>query len=464
MKSSLEPFHHSAEATTAGPVIRTNQFARSYTLPVKALLGMRYYVSRARPFERKSREAIADYQLKRLQHVVRVAAERVPFYRRRFREAGFDPGDLKSLDDLKKLPLLKRSDLKQHFDDLYDQARTREAVLMQTSGTTGQPTQFLIPREQTVIELAYHWRFWLWAGYRPGSRVAAFRHYTPNEGEPICRYELSSNTLFFSVHDMCESRLGEYVAAFNRFRPSLVRGYPSSVYILAKFALERGLRLHRPRAVLTASETLLPQYRQTIEQAMGAPVFDWYGTNERILTAYQCEQRREYHMSAEAGIVEFLDLDREAGSPSDARPLVLTSLVNTIMPFIRYEVGDLAVPGTGPCPCGRGLPTINSFLGRTDDVLVTQDGKSITPVRFYTLFETYSQVEQFQVVQVRPDYIVVHIVTNESFDREVHKQLAVQLGRVLGGVTLEIKRVTHIDTTAAGKRRNVISHVARRQT
>ena len=72
---------------------------------------------------------------------------------------------------------------------------------------------------------------------------------------------------------MYESRLGKYVKAFNRFRPRLVRRYPSSVYIVAKFAWTTGLRLHRPRAALTSSETLLPQYRQTIEEALGAPVF-----------------------------------------------------------------------------------------------------------------------------------------------------------------------------------------------
>src|SRR5207253_4017006 len=124
-------------------------------------------------------------------------------------------------------------DLKQHFLELFDRSRAREAVLMQTSGTTGQPTQFLVPREQTIqflvpreqtiSELSYHWRFWMWAGYRPGSLVAAFRHYTPKQGEPISRYDPMSNTLFFSVHDMYESLLDEYVEAFNRFRPRLVR-------------------------------------------------------------------------------------------------------------------------------------------------------------------------------------------------------------------------------------------------
>src|SRR6267142_1383449 len=171
----MRPQQGVAVARDTSRVALSDQFAQPYSLFVKALLGLRHYLVHGRPFERKTPEAIADYQLKRLQRVVRVAAERVPFYRR----------------------------------------RVREAVLMQTSGTTGEPTQFVIPRQQTVIELAYHWRFWLWAGYRPGSRIAAFRHYTPQESEPISRYERSSNTLFFSVHDMYESRLAEYVDVFN---------------------------------------------------------------------------------------------------------------------------------------------------------------------------------------------------------------------------------------------------------
>ena len=440
-----------------------SQFATGYSMVSKAFLGLHRYLFFTRSFQWRNPEQIAQYQLQRLQQIVGVAAERVPFYQRRFREIGFQAGDLKSLDDLKRLPILTKRELKEHFDELYDRSRAREALLSQTSGTTGQPTQFLLTRDQTVMELAYIWRFWLWAGYRPYARVAAFRHYTPKEGEPVSKYERSSNTRFFSVHDMYESRLGEYVDAFNRFRPWLVRGYPSSIYILANFALERGLTLHRPHVVVTSSETLLLQHREVIEQAMGAPVFDWYGTNERILTACQCEQRGEYHVNAEAGIAEFVDLG-DQNATEGAKSLVMTGLMNTIMPLIRFDVGDLAVPGTNRCPCGRGLPTIKRFIGRTDDILVTHEGKRITPVRFYTVFEKYPQVDQFQVVQVRPDYIEVRVVSNGGYDREVHKALAVHLGRVVGAVTLEIKQVDQIEITAAGKRRNVISYVSRRQT
>jgi phenylacetate-CoA ligase len=461
MTSPAETLDNRAATAGTAPA-NAAQFGKGYPFLQKVAFGLRQYLVTGRKFEWKSPDEIAQYQLQRLKEVLRLAAERVPFYQRRFREAGFEPGDLKSLDDLKRLPILTKRDLREHFHELYDRHRAREAVLSQSSGTTGEPAQFLLTREQTVMELAYNWRFWLWAGYQPYARVAAFRHYTPKEGEPISRYERSSNTLYFSVHDMYESRLSEYAEAFNRFRPWLVRGYPSSVCILANYALGHKLRLHRPHAILTASETLLPQHRQTIEEALGAPVFDWYGTNERILTACQCERRGEYHMNAEAGIAEFLDLNSDPTAPGEAKSLVLTGLVNTIMPLIRYDVRDLAVPSTDRCPCGRGLPTIKQFLGRTDDILVTHEGKNITPVRFYTLFEKYPQVDQFQVVQLRPDYIEVRIVPTGNYDRDTHKRLAVDLARVAGRATLEIKRVEQVQITTLGKRRNVISHVNRR--
>jgi len=448
--------------STSGAVPQPTEFARGFSLPVKAVLGLWQFLDVSRRFQWLSAEEIADYQLDRLKKVVHNAAQRVPFYQRRFQDIGFEPGDLKSLEDLSRLPVLTKRDLREHFWELYDPARTRSAVLSQTSGTTGEPTQFLLTREQTVMELAYHWRFWSWAGYRPMARVAAFRHYTPGLGHPIHRYELTTNTLYFSVHDMDESRLGEYVTAYNQFRPRLVRGYPSSLYILACHALAHGQPLHRPCAVLTSSETLLPAYRQTIEQAFQTNVFDWYGTNERILTACQCEERGEYHLNAEAGLAEYLDTP--ASTVEGAKSLVLTGLINHVMPLIRYEVGDLAVPGTGPCPCGRDLPTVKQFLGRTDDILVTHEGKRITPVRFYTTFEKFPQVNQFQVVQLRPDHIEARIVVNDRYDRETHKNLAVSLARVTGAVTLEIKRLEQIPATLAGKRRNVIHYAGRSQS
>jgi phenylacetate-CoA ligase len=145
--------------------------------------------------------------------------------------------------------------------------------------------------------------------------------------------------------------------------------------------------------VLASSETLSPEMRLVIEQTLQCPVFDWWGTNERVVTACQCEQRDAYHVNAEGGILELVPV----GNSGLCR-MIGTGLINHAMPLLRYDLGDLAMPATA-CSCGRGLPVIGGILGRTDDLIVTGEGKFIPPVRFYTLFETCDQIRQFQVVR-----------------------------------------------------------------
>lgn len=419
--------------------------------------GMRYLFF-GRRFQWASPEQIRHYQLERLRRVLAVASETIPFYRDRFRRIGFEPGDLKSLDDLKLLPILQKQEVRDHFWGMFDSKNSWQGILCQTSGTTGEPLRFLLSREQVCMEWADIWRCWIWAGYRPYDRVAAFRHYEPKPGEPVSRYERHSNTLFFSVYDMEERRLPEYVGNFNRFRPRIMRGYPSSIYILASFAKEKKLQLHSPRAIITSSETLLPQYRSLIEEVFRCPVFDWYGTNERVLTACQCERRASYHISAGAGIGEYLDLDPSDRSDTEAKSLVVTTLTNRVMPLIRYKVGDLVYPEAGTCACGRGLPILRSIVGRLDDIIITGENKYVSPIRFYVLFQDFDMIRQFQIVQTEPNEVLVRLNCVRVLSDGEISTLMERLRRLLGNtMRIEIVPVEEIQPQPSGKVRNVVS-------
>jgi len=423
--------------------------------------GLRY-LSFAQKFQWKSPEEIRKYQVERLRQMLLHANANIPFYRRRFQEAGFHPGDLKSLDDLQALPVLQKQEVREHFWELYDPKQRRNAILCQTSGTTGEPLRFLLSRDQVWNEWASIISCWIWVGYRLYDRVAAFRHYEPNPGEPISKYERRTNTLFFSVFDMDEEHLPEYVRQFNRFGPKVVRGYPSSIYILASFAREHRLQLHSPEAIITSSETLLPQYRARIEEVFDCPVYDWYGTNERVVTACQCERRRAYHLSAGMGVAEYLDLSPHGERNPAAKSLIVTTLVNTVMPLIRYRVGDLVFPEAGVCECGRGLPLIESVLGRVDDIVITGDNRYVSPIRFYVLFQEFDMVRQFQIVQHEPDSLLVRIDRLREFTDDEFRLLREKLGRLLGErVAIEFEFVSEIQPEPSGKVRNVVSPLSR---
>jgi phenylacetate-CoA ligase len=420
------------------------------------------YLRKLRRSQWRSADELRAEQFVKLRALLRDAAENVPYYRDLFKMLGAMPDDFRKLADLARLPVLEKQTLRENFSQFVNPRHNgRDVFEDHTSGSTGMPLRFLLTVEQKAYEMGYNIRFFRWAGYRTGARIAAFRHYIPKtEREPLWKLERRINTLFFSVYDMKPANLRAYVEEFNRFRPDFVRGYPSSIYIFAQFAASEGLSVHTPRAVLTSSETLSPEMRAVIEQAFQCRVFDWWGSNERIATACQCERRESYHINAEGGILEFLP-ERD-GADMKMYRMVGTGLINHAMPLIRYDLGDLAIPAGRPCACGRGLPCISRILGRVNDLIVTGDQKFVPSVRFYTLFETYAKIRQFQVVQTMPDAVTARLVcARELTDAEL-AGLREKLNRFLGErVTIEFEFVEEIKPELSGKIRNVVSLVKR---
>jgi len=420
------------------------------------------YVRELRRTQRLSADELQALQLRRLRDLLRDAAENVPYYQSLFQKLGATPDDFHQLSDLARLPILDKQQVRDNPDQFINRRCDKSRLIEDhTSGSTGQPLRFSLTVEQKAYEMAYSIRFWRWAGYHTGARIAAFRHYIPKtQNDPLWEHNARMRTLFFSVYDMKPANLRAYVEEFNRFQPQFVRGYPSSIYIFAQFAASEGLRVHAPRAVLSSSETLSPEMRAVIERTLQCPVYDWWGSNERVVTACQCERRGPFHVNGEGGILELVPTANAASE--DGHRMIGTGLINHAMPLIRYDLGDLAVPAKDPCGCGRGLPCIERILGRVNDTIVTGEQKYVPSVRFYTLFETHDKVRQFQVVQTEPNAVVVRIVPAQKFNGAETNELRGKLARFLGdAVKIDFELVDHIQPEPSGKIRNVVSLVKR---
>jgi len=399
-------------------------------------------------------------QMAQLRWLLQDAAQNVPYYQSLFDKLGATADDFRELSDLARLPVLEKQQVRENPDQfLHRYSDKSQLIEDHTSGSTGQPLRFFLTVEQKACEMAHSIRFWRWAGYRTGARIVAFRHYIPKRPtDPLWHLDRRTRTLFFSVYDMKPVNLRAYVEEFNRYQPGFVRGYPSSIYIFAQFAASEGLRVHAPQAVLSSSETLSPEMRSVIERVLQCPVYDWWGSNERVGTACQCERRGPFHVNGEGGILELAPLPNATGDVG--QQMIGTGLINHAMPLIRYDLGDLALSATGPCGCGRGLPCIERILGRVNDTIVTGERKYIPSVRFYTLFETHDKVRQFQVVQTEPNTVVVRIVPARAFNGAETDELRVKLARFLGdAVKIEFELVDHIQPEPSGKIRNVVSLV-----
>ena len=208
------------------------------------------------------RERLLQYQAEQVRDLVRHAYAHVPFHRRRFDEHGVRPEDIRSADLLRRLPTMSKDDLRQHIDDLLATDRPRERLQrVTTGGTGGRPVAFFLDEDTYTVTLAYEWRQMNFAGHRFGECIAILRGSRTlrpvRGGRATWEYKPIDNALLLSSFDLTPENMAEYCKQLERFRPTLFAGYPSSLDLLARFMLDRGVAGPRQlRAILTSSENL----------------------------------------------------------------------------------------------------------------------------------------------------------------------------------------------------------------
>ena len=162
------------------------------------------------------------------------------------------------------------------------------------------------------------------------------------------------NTLFSSYH-ISERNLGAYVDELKKIEPVFIDSYPSAIFSIGKFLLDRGIEAGiAPKAIITSSETLLDNQREVIEKAFHSRVFDQYGSAEMVGFINQCE-KGSYHINPEYGIVEIIKEDGEPAKDGEPGELVCTGFVNSTMPLIRYKTGDSAIACEDMMPLWEGI-------------------------------------------------------------------------------------------------------------
>jgi phenylacetate-CoA ligase len=395
-------------------------------------------------------EKIEQYQVGQVNHIISSAKRLKGFaYLNNVKK-------INSLYELSSLPLLEKQKIKASPEDFLHQSKW--LLEDHTSGSTGNPLTIFLTPKQKALEFAYVLRYYKRFGYQFGDRMAAFRSYVPaSNDEPKWNYLKKRNELLFSVYHMTPDNLRHYLIEFNRFQPKFVRGYPTSIYIVALFAIQNNITIKAPQAIFCSSEVLSEDQKIIIEKAFGASAINWYGSNERAITASQCQYLNGLHVHEEAGVLEVINESGESSLQNQQireGEIVVTGIVNDAMPLIRYRLGDIGAITNQPCECGFKGTSLTQVIGRTDDIIVTAAGKSVPPVRFYTLFEKHPSVKMFQVVQ-QPDRVTINInlVTSGAID---DFKLKSDLSYFLGERNqLVINFLSEIAPEKSGKRKHI---------
>lgn len=417
--------------------------------------------------EWRPRAELEAYQEERLRQIVSHAYETVPYYRRAFEERKLTPADIRTRADLPKIPLLTRGDIKAHSADLWSRAvpnRCRRTG--HTSGTTGTPLTVGYDRDTVWMTYAVFDRHYRWAGLRTGrdgDRVAVARGNVivplGQRSAPFWRYNGTQNQLLLSSFHVSKANLPAYFEELARFQPAVVDGYPSTLYVLAKFLESRGERFPL-RAAVTSSETLYDFQRQVIEDRFACRVFDYYALAERAVFSHECNRHQGHHVAMEYGLAEVVD---EHGAPAprgSAGRLVGTTLHNKAMPLLRYVTNDITALRTTACECGRGLELMDDVTTKAEDLLTLTDGRLISPSVLTHPFKPLDCIEGSQIVQTAPDAVTVRLIPGAAYTTAHTRHLVGELQQRLGdGVRIDVRMVERLETSPTGKFKWVISHV-----
>lgn len=417
-----------------------------------------------------SRNNVLELQNERLSRLIRYAYDNVPYYGRLFDEWAVQPNDIKCTRDLAKLPVLNKHLIRSNFSDLKSRGFPfKKTVLASTGGSAGEPLMFYSTKDdQLNWGYARGLRARGWTGYKMGDKIFFLhkRMIHPLIQEKIIKWPkaLLERSLFLDPATMSMETMSFFIQKIEESHPKFIAGYPSAIYLLARFIEREGRLRFRPEAVMTGGEQLYDHQRELLEKVFECETYNNYSSWEVHNIASECPEHMGLHIAVENITLEVVD---DAGLPvpigREGR-ILLTNLHNYAMPLIRYDIDDLGVLSDKVCSCGRGLPLLSKLSGRTTDVILTRSGRLIPGIALPFRFLARLGVEQFQMLQESYDSVIIKLILEKEYPREhsdkLTKEIKGQYQPILGeDVDITVQFVDQIATTAHGKRKIVISNL-----
>ncbi|WP_456474730.1 phenylacetate--CoA ligase family protein [Candidatus Pyrohabitans sp.] len=399
-----------------------------------------------REAETQKQEELEKLQLRRLKAIAEYCFHHSQFYRAKFREANLYPQDIRSLEDITRIPFTVKEDLREHYP--YGMlAVPREEIIRihASSGTTGKPTIVAYTRgdidtwaelmarvltsagitKRDTIQLIYNYAFFTGGlGFHYGAERVGAAVIPSGVG--------NSEKQLLTMRD-----LG--VTAFS--------STPSYALYLAEFAEKQGMDVREfdvERGIFGA-EPWSEEMRRRIEEAYGIAAYDNYGLSELCGpgVAVECEAREGMHVWSDHFLLEVIDPETgEVLGPEEKGELVFTTLTKEAMPLLRYRTRDISMLIDGPCECGRTHPRIARLMGRSDDMLIIR-GVNVFPSQVEHVLMSFPEVaEHYQIVVDRHgsmDVLQVNVEVTERIFRgdteeliKLKKRLEARLRGVLG--------------------------------
>jgi len=400
------------------------------------------------------REELAQLQLERLESTLNRVYQNVPFYKKKFDEIAFNPDDLRSLEDLGKLPFTTKNDLRENYPYGLFAVPLREVVRVHaSSGTTGMSTVVGYSRNDIKTWSNLVARILAAGGITKDDVIQISFNYGLFTGAFGLHY--GAERLGASVIPISSGNTRRQIQIMQDFKTTALVGTPSYAMLMADTMMEMGINRNSLslKYGLFGAEPWSEAMRKELEDKLKIVATDNYGLSEVMGpgVAGECQERNGLHIAEDHFLVEVINPETLVPvKPGEPGELVITTLTKEAFPVIRYRTRDLARLIPSQCPCGRTMIRMTRVFGRTDDMLIVR-GVNVFPQQIETvLFEIEGVAPHYQIVIDRKgalDETTVNVEVSESifFDEmkkqselkeTIKKRLASELG-----ISVEVKLV-----------------------
>ncbi|GEM_PF-6784324 len=393
------------------------------------------------------RKKIQLLQLRRLKSIFDFAANNIPYWQNLEKSQKIRINDL---SDIKKIPILTRSNINSHSSAfLANSTGQASAYCLSTSGSTNIPMRFYIDRN-LLYRRAFAMRYALKVfGHNPFARILRLNY----NDMPWCTYQ--GRYFDLSIEQKDPEGLYEKI---EEYKLEIFYGTASHLLWLAELIKSKPFN-HTIKCAVSRSEYLSSENREYLESVFGCKVFNIYASREFGPLAQECLLRDGFHLNEDKFLFEVVDINGNDVKDKATGRILITSFDNKVMPFIRYEIGDLGHFVPEPCDCGLKTKKI-IFEGRSCDFIYLPSGEKLPLALFLYTVNIPSEIKAYQFFQKTSSGLTVRIVAGPNYKNETRLKILEEIQKVAGNdFDVDIQSLDKIELLSNGKSKILISEI-----
>ncbi|MEA5141193.1 phenylacetate--CoA ligase family protein [Arcicella rigui] len=412
-----------------------------------------YYFCQIKQMNKWSAQEVQNWQNEQLHNLVNHFYSNTIYYRRLFDKIGLNPKDIKTKEDLVKIPLLNKDIIRDHYDELIpSNIASLPHKKASSGGSSGKTLKYLLDNNTWSYTTAIKIYSWQTSGYLYGDAYATIGSsslFSPNPTLKQRFYHLFKNSLRISALNLSDEKISQLIPLLIKKRPKYLYGYAAALFLLAKYVNKNKIKLDSVKGCFPTAEMLTPEYRAEIEKAFGF-VMDCYGARDGGITAY--EINKGYYNVGYNSIAEVVDCyDKDTGK------LLVTDLLSYSFPFLRYDLDDDVTLADSQQTYNYNGQVITKIMGRSPDIIRLANGHVLTGPAFQMMFGSFN-VLAYRISKLDDLILQIEIQPNEMFTQDEENRLLGILKNHAGKeCTVKLLKVKEFTPNKNGKRNYFIA-------